>query len=214
MKNNMKKYIFICIWLISSSTVFAQLSEEIWSSAEIEHEISKDLEFSFGQEYRFETKFKRNRTVYNDFGLNYQFDNGITVGSGYRIRSKKDDLRHELMINLGYEYEIYNFEIDYRFKYHLKYETDDSKKHYLRNKISLAYNFSKKFQVALSAESYYNGFSDNGNKFDKSRLESEISYDITKKIKISGFYIFENEFRVPEAKDADIYGINIKFSID
>ncbi len=212
------KQIFILLFisiLISTRVYSAEkpVGQELWLGAGIKYEFVQDWEV-FGEfESRKETTGKERTTNLLDLGIAYDFNKYISANIATRIRDKQDRTDLEYIMAINGKYKFKPFELSGRLRYHRKYEKDDTPNNYLRMKLALEYNITKDLSVQVQSEAFYLFLFDDGDRFDKLRSGVELDYEIIKSLKISAFWLYEDEFNVNKPQDTRIFGIGLKYAL-
>lgn len=189
------------------------VGQELWLGAGIKYEFLKDWEV-FGEfESRKETTGNERTTNLFDLGVAYDFNKNVSANIATRIRDKQDRTDLEYIIAINGRYKFKPFELSGRLRYHRKYEKDDTPNNYLRIKLSLEYNITKDLSVQVQSEAFYLFLFDNGDRFDKLRSGVELDYEIIKSLKISAYWLYEDEFNVNKPQDTRIFGTGLKYAL-
>lgn len=212
------KYISIKLFivvLIATKAYSAEkpVGQELWLGAGIKYEFLKDWEV-FGEfESRKETTGKEETTNLFDIGVAYDFNKYVSANIATRIRDKQDRTDLEYLMAIIGNYKFKPFELSGRLRYHRKYEKDDTPNNYFRLKLALEYNITKDLSVQVQSEAFYLFLFDNGDRFDKLRSGVELDYEIIKSLKISAYWLYEDEFNVNKPQDTRIFGTGLKYAL-
>ena len=206
----------LLIFCFSYSVLFSgekPVGQELWLGGGIKYEFLKDWEV-FGEfESRKETTGKSETTNLFDLGVAYDLNKYVSANIATRIRDKRDRTDLEYLMAIIGNYKFKPFELSGRLRYHRKYEKDDTPNNYLRMKLSFEYNITKDLSVQVQSEAFYLFLFDDGDRFDKLRSGVELDYEIINSLKISAFWLYEDEFNVKKPQDTRIFGLGWKCSL-
>ena len=119
----MSRILFIFLFL------FSQLSfSQIVSDAKLRTGISvskkiNDFKFTASEEYRRAENFSQTDKMFTEIEASYEFIKNLTAGVTYRFNQERNieqggfDLNHRFNFDLGYEYDINDFELSIRTRY-------------------------------------------------------------------------------------------------
>lgn len=221
----MKKYIAISFLLFALMPLLAKASEDtkLWSSVGHTSYITNNLFLDLEEELRFDDKISNLAQVHFNFGVGWRFNDNFKLSTAYRVRAYDwDYIRNEYLINAYAKYDISNsLEINYRFRYHHKdtYEDHKENKEYLRNKINLSFNWSKKsspfynvskrFTPYIEAEALYRFNYDKASRFDEIRYFVGCKLDLPRKMEIDLAFGYQDERNVNNPKDACVISVGL-----
>ncbi len=184
---------------------------ELWSGVGFTYVITKDLEFDFGQEFRFDENINSFGQSVTDFGLSYDVFDFLSVKAAYRYRSFSSYSRQELYGNISTGFDLGDFKFSYRFRYHRKYsEMTDSPEQY-RNKFEIGYKYDKRLDPFVSADFFYSSLGEDKEKFYKVRYSLGTKIELTRYSDIELCYMLED--MLYSDKIVSILGINWSYKL-
>ena len=211
-----KVYLYICLLLVPLTTSSQVVNDaKLWSSVTLNKKI-EDFKLSYSQEFRLDENFSHVDKFFSEVGLDYKIVKNFSTSFGYRFARENDyenfnyEINHRFDFGLEYQYEIEDWQIEYRIKYQTKTASPtENNPSYLRNKFTLDYK-KDDFSPYISYELFYQ-FNEE-RVLNRSRISLGAKLDITKKSAIKCFYTFENRFNTNNLEHNHIYGIG--YSID
>ncbi len=201
-------FVLLCCFSISNAQPMekANTDTEMWSGVELTYIITNDLEFSLGQELRFEDNISSFGQSVTDFAFSYDVFKYLSVTTAYRYRSYSSYARHELYGNLSTGFELGDFEFSYRLRYHRKYsELTDSPEQY-RNKFEISYKYDRNLDPFISADIFYSSLGEDQGEFYKVRYSIGSKIELTRYSDLELCYMFED--MLLSDKTVSIFGIN------
>jgi hypothetical protein len=214
----------IAIFVTASPAGRAQVNDAgLWTDFTLEKKISKDLDFIFTQQTRFNENITEVGTFYFEAGPEYRFIKVFKVGLFYRFINKRrlDDgysQGHRIFLDLSYRKKIRRFQAGYRIRFQIQYmdyrksETGSVPSWDIRQKIHLEYNTKSRFDPYLDGEIWYN-INPVRSRFDNLRICTGIVTRITKNHFIDTGYIFQKEFNVVNPETDYIVYLGYKISL-
>jgi hypothetical protein len=222
--------LFVFYFLFAAGSAFSQVNDaQLWTSAAIKTDITKDL--SVG--YEMCTRFYKNVTAldnyYNEIGADYKVFKGFTTGIDYRYSKKNKEgyfeTVHRFCLNAAYSYKL--DDLGLRLKFRARYQVPFNRlgvvneniypdtKNTLRFKLSADYtplNF-KMLQPFTSFEIYkgikpVNPYSS----IDSYRFTIGATLDLPKRHSIDLYYMLEKEYRAAQYNN-HIWGIQYNYEL-
>ncbi|MFW5821042.1 MAG: DUF2490 domain-containing protein [Bacteroidota bacterium] len=218
-------YIFTLIFCVIFLPVHSQDKDfGLWTSVELEKDLSKNLELEIGIENRLEDNLNQRDETFFDTGLSYR--KGIFVaGFGYRITNKNErggssGYSHRFIGQMRLRPEWKRFSFDYRARFQKQYfniyssENGHIPENFIRNRVRAGYNIRKTdLEPSISYELFYlldhreKGF------FQKGRFKLELSYEINKKNSLEISYIVQETINEADLQKTYVIGIGYKYEI-
>ena len=197
-----RKFFSACMFLfVISDYAFAQMDDAgLWASVTVKKKITKKFTLSLSEECRFNENVSELGTAFTEAGVEYKLIKNLTGGIAYRFMQKKqvDDfysLRHRGLVSLTYKLKVKKFELNLKERYQIQYAdvntSEDGKipSEYLRNKLTIKYNTSKKYTPFIAAELFYQLNNPEGNECDDIRYSGGIEYNFNKLHEVDLFYL-------------------------
>ena len=233
MKNN-----FIFILLFSSSLIPAQEfynDAQLWVNLSLRKKIGKDFYVQLSQQNRWDQNVTQFKLSYWDAGITYKFTKGVALKADYVLgmRKKNDGgytIRHQYYVALLLKKEIERWAVIYRNKLQLQYydyytSTDGTNQYiYDRNKLTLKYAATKRFEFYLAEELYLPLNNPQVSGFQRSRSYAGLYYNTTKDQQLEFYFALQaqlqngkwfkqsNSFDNSLLKHDFIYGVSYSFS--
>lgn len=195
----------------------------LWTNITIEKKITRNLDATFTQEFRFDENITELGTFFSDAGIEYKFWKGFKAGIFYRygFRQRPDgsfSQRHRVYFDLGYKRKFKRFEAGYRVRIQTQYsninrsEAGNIPFWYLRQKVHFGYNTKSRFDPYLDGEVWYR-ISPGWSRFDNFRISAGVVARICKHHSVDLGYIIEHEFNVtfPVTSFISFLGYKISF---
>ncbi len=204
-KNKFLIFLFISFFALAAK---AQVNDAgLWTSVNLEKEITKKLSVSLSEEVRMNENISEVGTIFTDFGINYKVNKYIRLGAYYRYINKRqvDDSyseRHRYYFDLTLRGKYRLFTLSFRTRFQSQYadiySSPEGKtaENYSRNKLSLKYDLNKKigffasYEIYTPLRSYDQVFKDN------TRYNFGLEYSFNKMHSIDLSYLIQQESNV------------------
>lgn len=194
---------------------------ELWTGYKWQYTINNDFSLRFANQARIYRDVTTVKQLLHDFGVRYSVTDFADITAFYRLRLKHRDPSKEVYqpfheINLaasaGMEYESIDF--SYRLRYQKEFR-DDKKSHdeYLRNRIVAQAKHLKDFRPYVYGEIFYRVNYHKGDRFNAYRLGLGMDWRISKSVRLSGSYTYEEEFNIEEPELRNIWGLEMSFNL-
>lgn len=214
--------IFFLVCNLHSS--YSQVKDAgLWTNITIEKKLNKDFTLHLSEELRFNENLGELGTVFTDAGLEYKLIKNLNVSANYRFIRKKrvDDFyttRHRWYLDALYRYKFKKMIFTLRERYQSQMirtendEKDISPEYYLRSKLTMRYDFDKKYRPFISFELFYQLNNPGGNQLDNLRYAAGVDYEINNIHTVDLFYIINKEINVSNPLTEYIIGIGYTLS--
>lgn len=191
----------------------------IWLNLHFEKEVVKKLNVSLDFKNRINNNVTDYGLGYVDLGVNYSILKFLKVqldyvyGKSRNFNGTYSDI-HRGAFSLFLKYKWRNFTLTYRNMVQMRFkniyisENGTVPTYYERNKLTVKYDINKRFETYVSEELYL-PFDQARNKgLSRSRSTIGLIYNITKKINVEAFFIYQHELNAFNRTNRDyIYGI-------
>lgn len=191
----------------------------IWLNLHFEKEVVKKLSVSLDFKNRINNNVTDYGLGYVDLGVNYSIFKFLKVqldyvyGKSRNLNGTYSDI-HRGAFSLFLKYKWRDFTVTYRNMVQMRFkniytsENGTVPTYYERNKLTVKYDINKRFETYVSEELYL-PFDQTRNKgLSRSRSTIGLIYNITKKINIEAFFIYQHELNAFNRTNRDfIYGI-------
>lgn len=198
----------VLIFFFLSSISYSQENDAgLWTSVTVEKKISQSLSVNFSEAFRLDENIGELGTVFSELGIEKKIVKGLSVSAYYRFAQKRelsDDYsqRHRYYADVSYRKKISDLAISFRSRYQVQLEDyflpsekyyGNAPENYLRNKISIKHNSSKKYKPFLSAEIWSPLWKGADYFIDNLRFAAGFEYEINKRSSLDIYYIFQRE---------------------
>jgi len=217
MKNNqnisflLAKLLFV---LFNTNCLFAQTTiHKIWTGAEFRFNINDHFDIDYYQEVRADLNEKKHRYLYNDFAIGFTPNDAFRFSAAYRHRLKNATYRDEVHFNGSYSIDLRPIGFDIRLRLHRKYDDDDTRRDFLRTRLSISYRYDKNLRFAAQAETFNRIDENKKESLEKGRYGASVEYRFSRAVRMEVKYLFEDDMTLKKPKDAHIYSIGFDFRI-
>lgn len=205
----------------------AQVSDaQFWENVNVEHKLTRDLTARFSHEGRFTDNDSRLTYFFEDAGLEYKFPKthfGILADYVYIRKHVLDDWsnRHQYYTALTYAQKFGAFQLHDRqmlmgqVKDVYSSETGKLPEWYLRNKLTVKYNFNFYWSVYAAEEAYWhvNAVMSQELHFNRMRYFVGGFYRPNKHNEFELYYLVEQHMHVSNANHNYVLGVGYTLSI-
>jgi hypothetical protein len=209
----MKKKLLFCFLFLFRIThiAFAQINDaQVWENVNVEKIISQKFSARINQEGRITENFSRLGFSYLDVGVNYKINKHIHATLAYVWVEKKqlDDTwsaRHQAYIDFTFRKKIKGFLVAdrqmflWQVKDYFSSATGRIPDYYLRNKITIRWDKTFKFQPYAAAEIYYRTYGPNDSwqfHFNRIRYFAGVFYHPNLINEFEAYYLIEHHFNI------------------
>lgn len=217
----MKKLLFICfIWATTLSgygqeTESKSADNEVWVGFTLKKQVSDRVTLSLDQQTRTMDNLEGIRANFFELGLKYELSKHFAVKGQYRytIRNNmKNTERLSLDLTTKWKYKP----VKLTFKYRLRFQNavvdyTGQNLTFLRNRFTLQYKISKKWQAYTEYESFYKF--NQKNEFRGNRYTFGAKYRISKQMNLNAFYQIDQEINVKDPIRENIFGMVLQWEI-
>ena len=196
----------------------------LWTSVSFEAKIIKKLTGSLSQEIRFNENITEAGTIFTDAGIAYKLNKHFQVSLNYRyiLKRRTDDyysFRQGFYVDVKYDRKLNPFELIWRVRFTDRYSDigraadGGVPEYYLRNKLSLKWDYSKAITPYASVELFSPLNYPRFNAFNNIRLAAGIEYSISKHHKIDLYYMVQKELNVSHPQTDFILGLGYAYKL-
>ena len=205
-------FIFFLFPLLS----FTQTEDfQLWSSASINYNVNKKLEFKLTESLRLRENVSLISRQFSQLRSTYKINKSFRLNAGYRFLrtisiEKQTNLRHRFYFDIIKRKKIKRIRVFSRLR--SQYQTGiNYNKFYTRGKLGALYNIRKTpFDPEFSSEIYF----DNKKKqIDKLRYTLALSFPFNKKIKSNIFYRIQTEKNIVNPNTFYILGLGLEYNL-
>jgi hypothetical protein len=212
-----RKIFLISFFLLGYSHIYAQ---ELWTGFTLRLKPSSRLNAEIEQQFRFGNGINSLNTTFTEIGIGYDITKRLEVNIAYRNTIKTGDERvdndkQRLSANASYNFGSNDtkFVLTYRLRYQTAWEksNQENRDDYIRNRLNLDYNLTKRVQPYVGTEVFYKL---NQNKEIRAFwLTLGLKTRIGKKIGLNTFYRIEKEQNIKYPRTNYIVGIMMVYRI-
>ena len=217
----MKKAILLAIGLTYFISGFGQESEkllnenEAWVGFTLKKEVSDRVVLSFDQQTRTMDDLNGIRAHLLELGLKYKLSKHFSLKGQYRYtlrNNMKNTDRISLDLTTKWKYKPAKLTFKYRVRFqNTVVSYTDQNITYLRNRLSLQYKISKKWNIYTEYESFFK-FNEK-NEFRGNRYSFGAKYKVTKRIVLNAFYQLDQEINVKSPSRQNVYGLLLQWNL-
>lgn len=208
--------------LVLASLCSATYAQELWTGITLRVKPAKKLTAELEQQFRFNNGINALNTTFTEIGLGYDITKRLGVKAAYRNTYKTGELRvdndkQRLSAEITYDMgsDETQFILSYRFRYQVARETGNSENpdrdDYIRNRINLDYNLTKRVQPYVATEIFYK--LNQNNEFRGVWLTMGLKSMISKSLGLNTFYRIEKEMNVKWPQTTRIIGVMLSYRI-
>lgn len=191
----------------------------VWVNIHLEKKLTDKSEISLDQKNRINNNVSQYGLGYIDLAVNYSFFKFLKLqadyvyGKSHNPDGTYSDI-HRGALSLILRKKFGNWTVTYRNMVQMRFkniytsENGTIPVYYERNKLTAKYDINKRFEAYVSEELYL-PFDQRKNKgLSRSRSTLGLIYNITKKMSVEGFFIYQHELNSFNRTNRDfIYGI-------
>ncbi|MFH0864855.1 MAG: DUF2490 domain-containing protein [Bacteroidota bacterium] len=209
---------FLLLVLFPASSSSQVNDASLWLSLNAEKKITQALSATLSQEFRMNENIGELGTFFTDAGIAYKINTILKVSANYRFTNKRrlDDSyskRHRYYIDIAIRKKFKPFAPSFRTRFQSQYTdvncSPDGKipDYYSRNKLTLKFDFDKKYAPYLYTELYSPFFSGKGFYIDNARYCAGIEYQLNRMHGFDFFYMIQQEYNVNNPETDYVIGI-------
>ena len=196
------------ILVFLSNGLHAQYNDAgLWLGISVEKKLTSSTSLLFNEECRFNENMSQAETIFSDLGLSHKLNKYFAVSLNYRFVEKRNldasySTRHRLYGDVSGKYKIKKFTFSLRERIqsqvrdYYSSETGRFPIWYLRSKLSIKYNLSRKITPVASVELFYQLNNPEGNELDNIRYSIGFEYAFNKRHAIEPYYLIQQEVHV------------------
>jgi hypothetical protein len=208
-----KRYVLTVCWLLSAFC--PAVAQEFWTGLTLRTKLNKMVSVQAEQQFRFRETIGNYSSTFTEAGVRlrpwehlgaavyYRYTN--RTGSGRADDNDRQRWSGEVSYTIGSDKTQWIF--GHRIRYQNSGETggENERKSYLRNRLMLVYNLTKRVQPYLSGETFYRF--DGRDETQLNRFSMGLETRIGKNFTLDAFYRVEKERNVKYPQTAYIVGI-------
>ncbi|MBI3135468.1 MAG: DUF2490 domain-containing protein [Bacteroidetes bacterium] len=187
---------------------------QLWAGANVKVKLNKKWSMNLSPEFRFSDTIKTLNAAIAEAGVKYDLNKSIAFFSEYRytLRPLQNDINR---ISLGATYSWskkgFPLALSYRIKFqYSRNRNSGNSESYLRNKITLDYNLSKRLDPYLSYELF---FLFGKNEFRNTRYSLGFEWSFTKNLSLAVYYMYQREIYVKKPSVDHIFGLTLNYKL-
>ncbi len=222
-----KQLLFVLVLFVCFSNntrlLYAQDKDfELWNEINLKRDFNKHFSCTAGLQLRLDQNASSIKSVFPEISLLYNLNKYVRFNIDYRFiminkanNSYYPKSRYNIGLRLRKKIKPFTFKYKIQYQYGLdnylyrEIFTTDKDNSYIRNKITIDYQFNKKWTPNISAELFYH-LQKPESQFDVYRITFGLEYDFNKKNSIECAYFFEKEFNV--YKPQSVFALKLKYS--
>ena len=217
-------YLVVFIIICKTVVCLAQVNDAgLWASINVEKKLTSKFALTLTEEARMNENISELGTAFSEIGATYKIKKYISIGVSYRFiqHRRVDDFysfRHRYMIDLVLKKKIKKFAFTLRERFQTQYADLNSSEngkvpdYYLRNKLTVKYDFDKKYTPFIAAELFYQLSNQKGNEIDNTRYSAGFEYKFNKKVSVDLFYLINREINVNDPWTDYVVGFGLNYS--
>lgn len=219
LNQNLRIYVLAVLCFLATVSSHAQEGDfnndfETWFSVQVEKKMSKKLNVALSYAHRFDQNTSFQKSAFLEPELAYSFSKEIKSSLAYRyiVDPLDNSTEQRLISRSAYTYRLKPFKISYRLR--LDHELGSNKIFdTFRNRLSFGYSRKKH---KLSPKVSYEAIAANKNKgwlFNRWRLRFSTGYKISKRGKISLFYMVQRQINEAAPQQDFVLGLNFGYTL-
>lgn len=223
-----RKLLILSLFIFISKIQFSQDYQGfgLWNSISVEKKVAKGITSKFTEALRLKDNASRVNLFYSEVGLEYKLMKGVKTSLTYRITQRLEDenyfsYRHRINWDISAKKGFGSFQIQYRHRLQAELKKYYSSKYGKlpfydsRHKMELKYELNKRFEPYVSTELFIQlkdpKYMYGNLMWNRLRYQAGLDINFGSRKKLGLFYMIQNEFNIPEAKDS--YNIGIEFTL-
>jgi Protein of unknown function (DUF2490) len=216
--------IFLVFFFATEMPADAQVNDAgIWLSLNAEKKITSKVSIDLSQEFRLNENIAELGTAFTETGVSYKFNKHFSSAVFYRFIQKRQgndfyEMRHRMFIDVTYKQKFKKVNVSLRQRIQsqvnsLKESRENMLPEYkMRTKLTVKYDFDKKYTPFVSSEIFYPVFNNNDSFIDNIRYAIGFDYEFNKRHAIALYYLINKEVNVSDLLTEFISGISYKYS--
>ncbi len=205
------------ILLLSALQAAGQRHFEVWNKNQVDFDVSKKTRIKVAEKVYYVAQISSLRLMYTEVFVNRRIDNWLELGTGYRVTWYRNtannwDAENRPMLSADLKHSIRNFKLTFynRFEYRI-FETPIN---HFRYRQAFKFQFPKLADWGMrfyTSEETFVKLNGEGNHL--SRIYGGLNAFSNKLLKVNMYYAFEMLKAEQKWNNADIIGVDLKFSI-
>ena len=202
-----KKCIFLSTSLLISTIYSDTIDNQLWSGIEIQKNISKNLEFEFGQYLRMKDQFAQFLKTFTEATLSYRLNSIFEFSGGYRYLIYDDKKRHRFNLDSKLELKSLEYFPNVRISFQKEMPNENL---ILRDKLTFDLPEIFRIEPYCMYEGFYSTHSKEISLY-KNRVGIGFGLDLPKKNSIKFYYYFQEELDNNEIEKTFIWGSKYEY---
>lgn len=198
------------VLLGAPSEVWSQSATDakVWAGFVGRVEISKPLKIDVEHQQRFSSSDGAEKNLTEIKGR-FRAHKFVRLAAAYRLiaAGDPDGVHHRLSVDGGTRVGMGKVGLSYRLRYQSTIRPNETLST-LRNKVGLGYELGKGLAAEVATELHY---SLGNSEFRELRVVGGVDKKISKRLKIGGFYMFQNEFNKKTTEYNHILGVGLTY---
>ncbi len=190
----------------------SQTDAKLWAGFTGEVELTRQLRLDIEEELRLGDSFTGFDKTFTQLGLRYRINKFLRVSGHYRFIVTQDDFGSAEIQNRGagdieLRYGMGKWRADYRLRLQSTVRPDNTRT-YVRNKLKGSYRLDKKLAPFAGVEVFY---LTTKSEFREFRVYLGSGWQINRKMGLSVFYMYQNEFNTGDPEQNHILGVGMSY---
>ena len=213
-------WLLVCIVVACCAISFKGYAQEVWTGATLRVKPTKRVTAEVEQQFRFQNNFATLYSRFVELGLGYDITSRLNVHVAYRHTDRTDEERIDddrRRISAEASYNIGSDETAFVLSYRLRYQSaqatsgEENRDDYIRNRLALEYNLTKRVQPYVTTETFYKLAP--ANETRAFWLTMGLKSKIGKSIGLNTFYRIEKEQNVKRPQTNLIVGVMLTYRL-
>ena len=208
MQRKIRAVFFLFLVVLLTGPCYGQYRDAgLWLSVSIEKKIASRTTVLFSEECRMMENISQAGTVFSDLGLMHKWNKYFSAGIFYRFIEKRNldasySTRHRFYADASGKYKTGRWSVSLRervqsqVKDYYSSESGRIPEWYLRSKLSLKVELTRKIIPYAGVELFYQLSNRKGNELDNVRYSAGTEYRFNKRHAIDAGYLIQQEFHV------------------
>jgi hypothetical protein len=192
---------------------------QTWYDASLKLNLKKGWEITTQYRVRFYNNAHDYRGSYFFLTGEKKINKYVNVLANYRLALIEGDAYHRFAVGLHAKYKLGNWTLlarptvqNQRTYFQGDDENGGDGKTYLRTRLGTKYRFTKRLDAYIYAEPFFN-LEQHGLPIAFWQNSTGLSADITKRISVTAYYIWQPELRIKNAQTKNIVGLSLNFEL-
>ncbi len=215
---------FLVLVFVTTRPCYGQYRDAgLWLSVNLEKKIASRTTVLFSEECRMTENISQAGTLFSDLGLMHKWNKFFSAGFFYRFIQKRNldasySTRHRFYADVSGKYKTGRWSVSLReriqsqVKDFYSSETGRIPEWYLRSKLSLKVELTRKIIPYAGVELFYQLSNREGNEFDNVRYTGGIEYRFNKRHAVEAGYLIQHEFHVRNPASDFVSCLSYNFS--